>query len=169
MKKIEAIVGNITYPKSLSVIIPGNLSGLMTRGVAKDIVKAGWQKIAKEAKTTVKNGKYQIGDVFVTDSGRLKRRGTKHIFHLIIKRTPADFTTIDIISKSLYKALNEAVKRKILSISICGIGIEEGDIEKKTAARIIVEICEKYANLIDIKIIDKDEEFISNVKEYLKE
>ena len=169
MKKIEAIVGDITYPKSLSVIIPGNLAGLMTRGIAKEIVKTGWQKVAKEAKIIVKKGNYQVGDVFVTGAGRLKRRGAKHIFHLIIRRTPADFTTIDIISKSLYKALNDAVKRKIPSISICGIGVEEGDIEKKTAARIIVEICEKYINLIDIKIIDKDEEFISNVKEYLGE
>ncbi|HUS49851.1 MAG TPA: macro domain-containing protein [Candidatus Paceibacterota bacterium] len=169
MKNIQIIHGDITYPKSISVAIPANLSGLMTRGVAKRIVTAGWQKVAKEAKKEVKKKNLAVGDVFITDSGRLKRRGAKHIFHLIIRRTPGDFTTIDIVSKSLYNALDEAVKRKIPSISICGIGIEGGDIEKKTAARITVEICEKYSNSIEIKIIDEDEEFISNVKEFLRE
>ena len=169
IKKIITFVGKITYPKSVSIAIPANLSGLMTRGVAKQVVKEGWQKVAKQAKKEINKKNYKLGDVFVTDSGRLKRRGAKYIFHLIIKRTPGDFTTIDIISKSLNNLLIEVIKRKVPSISICGIGIENGDIEKKTAARIIVETCERFLSKIEIKIIDDDEEFISNVKEFLGE
>ena len=49
------------------------------------------------------------------------------------------------------------------------LGIESGDIDPKTIARITVEVCNRYDRKIEIKIIDNNEEFINEINNFLRE
>jgi len=167
MKKIDIILGDITYPKSESLIIPANLSGIMNRGVQKRIVKEGWKIIEKEAKENVKKGNLELGDYFVTEPGRLKRRGVKKIYHSIIKRFPSDFTSVNIVNKALLNVFRGVIKDKNSSVTICSIGTEPGELDKTIIAKIMIRICEKFKSEIKIKIMDEDEEFINDIRKYL--
>jgi len=166
---IKVVLGDITYPKSESMIIPANLSGLMSKGVPKRVLKAGWAKVGKEAKKALKEQKIDLGGCFSTDSGRLKRRGVKKIYHAVIKKYLNDFTSIHIVKLSLENSFKKVLADKNKSVTICGIGIEPGELDKKVVAISISEICEKYKSKIKIKIIDDNVEFIKQVEEYFKE
>jgi len=162
-KDIEIRLGDIAYPKSEAMIIPGNTVGLMTRGVALRILKDSLGTVRKEAKEVAEKESPEVGECFCTVPGRLKRRGLKNMYHAVIKRFPNDMTTIKIVGDSLEFSLKKAIKDKNASVSICGLGIEDGDLEKMLVARKFLSICEKYSNRIEIKIIDDDERFIEEI------
>ena len=161
---IEAILGNICYPKSEALIIPSNTKGIMSQGIPKRIIKDGHIGIFREVQLYLENNKVEVGQCFTSGSGRLKRRGCKKIYHAVIKRLQSDFTSIYIVKQTLKNNLIKVVKDKEVSVAICGVGIGDGDLEPKTIARITVEICNKYKNRIKIKIIDNNKEFIEEVK-----
>lgn len=158
---IKIILGNPAYPKSESLIIPANAVGIMNKGVQNNIVKDGWKIISDEAKQITSEKQYDINDYFITEPGRLKRRGVKKIYHAVIKKLPNDFVSIDTLRKTLSKTLNRVVQDKMSSITVCGLGINPGELDKFTAATIIIEICDKFRDKIDIKIIDENKEFIN--------
>lgn len=160
VEEIKIILGDIAYPKSEAMIIPGNTVGLMTRGVALRILKDSLGSVRKEARKVAKEQSPELGECFRTVPGRLKRRGLKNMYHAVIKRFPNDMTTIKIVADSLEYSFKKAIEDQNKSISVCGIGIEEGDLEKIVVARILLSICEKYSNKISIKIIDEDKSFI---------
>jgi O-acetyl-ADP-ribose deacetylase (regulator of RNase III) len=168
IENVKIILGDITYPKSEAVIIPANLSGLMNKGVPSRIVKVGWQKVEKEAKKALNEKKMVIGDCFVTDSGRLKRRGVKKIYHTIIKRYQNDFTSVYIVQKALSNVMKKVIKDKNKTVALCGIGIEPGDLDKKSIAKITMQICDKFSHKIKIKIIDDNKEFIDELNKIEK-
>ena len=111
----------------------------------------------------------KVGDCFSTESGRLKRRGVKRIYHSVIKRLQNDFSSIFIINNALDNALKEVVNDGMKTVAVCGLGINDGNLDAKTIARITVEICNKYNEKIEIKIIDSNEEFIKEVNYFIKE
>ena len=166
-KEIDIRLGDIAYPKSKAMIIPGNTVGLMTRGIAKRVLKDSLGTVKKEAKRVAEEEKPEVGTCFKTVPGRLKRRGLEEIYHAVIKRFPNDMTTIKIIEDCLDYTLEQAVKDEYPSISLCGLGIEDGDIEVSLAARRILSICEKHSSNIDIKIIDDNPKFIAELKKLL--
>ena len=55
------------------------------------------------------------------------------------------------------------------SVAVCGLGIEGGDLDPTTVARITVDVCSRYDDRIEIKIIDNNEEFIREVDILAKE
>lgn len=141
----------------------------MNKGIPQKILKSGWAKVGKEVKKALKEQKIGLGDCFSTDSGRLKRRGLKKIYHAVIKKYPNDFTSIYIVELALKNSFKKIIADKNKSVSICGIGIGPGELDKKVVATIISEICEKCKSKIKIKIIDDNVEFIKQVEEYFKE
>jgi O-acetyl-ADP-ribose deacetylase (regulator of RNase III) len=161
-KYIKIIEGQITYPKTEAIIIPANSVGLMNKGILLTIIQEGFQIIEKEAKKVSKEKKIKIGECFSTNSGRLKKRGIKRIYHGVIKRFVNDFTSIEIIERAIDNSFKEVLKDKCESVSIVGIGIE--DIGYKTAAKILFSISERYKSKIDIKIIDNNSDFIKELK-----
>lgn len=161
---IEAILGNICYPKSEALIIPSNTKGIMSQGIPKRIIKDGHIGIFKEVQLYIEKNKIEVGQCFTSGSGRLKRRGCKRIYHAVIKRLQSDFTSIYIVRQTLNNTVKKVVKDKAISVAICGLGIEDGELDPKTIARITVEICNRYKNKIKIKIIDNNKEFIEEVK-----
>ena len=165
---MEVILGNICYPKSQALIIPGNTKGTMSRGRAAKIVKSGLTGISKEAKDFTSKNKIEVGQSFTTGPGRLNRRGLKKIYHAVVKRLQSDFTSIHMLKKSLRSAFRAAIADGMKSIVVCAIGIDHGGLDKRTVAMITYEICKAYDDSIKIKIIDSNEEFINEVNNFLK-
>ncbi len=166
---IQAILGDICYPKSEALIIPANTKGIMSKGVPARIVKDGLSGISKEVKQFITNNKIEIGCCFSTGPGRLKRRGLKRIYHVVIKRLQSDFSSIYIIDKALDNALQRVINDGIKTVTICGLGIDEGNLDAKTIARITAETCNRYNRKIEIKIIDDNKEFIKEFNNFVKE
>lgn len=166
--EIDIRLGDIAYPKSEAMIIPGNSAGLMTRGIALRILKDSLGTVRKEAKKVVKEEEPEVGECFRTVPGRLKRRGLKNMYHAVIKRFPNDMTTIKIVFDTLEHTLKKVIKDKNKTVSICGLGIEDGDLERILVARIFFLTCKKYSDKISIKIIDDDIEFISELEKLVE-
>ncbi len=168
-KNLEIRLGDIAYPKSEAMIIPANTAGLMTRGIARRILRDSLGTVRKEAKEIAKARELKIGECFKTVPGRLKRRGLKNMYHAVIKRFPNDMTTIKVVSECLEHTLKQVIKDKNTSVSICGLGVEDGDLEKIVVARIFILTCRKYCGKINIKIIDNDKKFISELEKILED
>ncbi len=166
---MKVVLGDACYPKSEALILPANTKGVMSRGLPSRIVKDGLSTISKESKQFITNNKVEMGDCFSTEPGRLKRRGLKRIYHAVIKRLQGDFSSIYIIDKALDNALREVMLDNMKSVAVCGLGIEGGDLDPTTVARITVEVCSRYDERIEIKIIDSNEEFITEVDNLIKE
>ena len=166
---MEVKLGDICYPKSKALIIPSNVVGVMTLGVGAKIAEAASTKLVKEVKEYVADNKLEVGENFSTCSGKLKRRGVDRVYHVIIKRLQNDFTSIYIVRNALNKVMSRVVRDNMESVTLCGIGIEHGDLDQKTIARVTVDICRKYDNHVKIKIIDDRKEFITEVDNLIKE
>ncbi len=141
----------------------------MSRGIPARIVKDGLSTIIKETKQFITNNRVEVGGFFSTGSGRLNRRGLKRIYHAVIKRLQSDFSSIYIINKVLDGVLQGVISDGHKSVAICGLGIDERNLDPKTIARITVEICNRYNESIEIKIIDNNEEFIKEINYFIKE
>jgi len=132
-------------------------------------VKNGLSGISKEVKQFITNNTIEVGDCFSTGPGRLKRRGLKRLYHVVIKRLQSDFSSIYIINKALDNALKKVISDGMQSLTICGVGIDAGNLDAKTVARITLEVCIRYKENIEIKIIDDNEEFVREFNNFVKE
>ena len=168
MEDIKIILGDIVYPKTEVIIIPGNVVGLMNRGVAKYILKDGLGGIKKEVETIAKENILEVGKCFKTGPGRLNRRGIKQIYHAVLKHFPNEITSLDTLEKTLKYTLNKVLEDNWKSVAISGMGFEEGDLDKKSVANIFFSISEKLNSKIEIKIIDFDKEFIEELEKIEK-
>lgn len=166
---MKILVGNICYPKSKALIIPANTKGSMLRGRSLKIRNDGLGGILKEAKKFTTQNKVEPGDCFSTGPGRLNRRGLKKIYHAVIKRLQSDFTSVHIVREALYNSLSLAVFEGMESITVCGLGIEPGELDPITVARVTLEQIKKFADKIEIKIIDDDQVFINELENLSKE
>lgn len=166
---MEIILGDICYPKSEALVIPANSKGIMSKGIPRRIIEYGLSRITKEIKGIITKNNIEVGDYFVTGPGKFKRRGLKKIYHTVIKRVQDDFTSIYIVEKALKRVMKALVEDKVKSVAICGIGIDDGELDRKTIARITMEVCNIYDKIMEIKIIDDREEFIKELNNLKKE
>jgi len=162
-KKVKIMLADICYPKSEALILPSNTKGIMSRGILARVVKDGWKGLEKEAKRVAMEEEIKVGDCYVTEPGRLKRRGVKKIYHSAIKRLPSDYTSVTIIDNALRVAMSRVIKDNMISVSFCGMGIEPGDLDVRSVARIISDICKYFQDEINIKVIDDNVEFIKDL------
>ncbi len=169
MSGLSVILGDFCYPKSEALIIPANSKGIMSRGKAGKIIEVGLSGISKEAKAFTTNNKIELGECFSTGPGRLKRRGLKKIYHSVIKSLQSDLVSIYIIRIALTNALNAVLKDGIESVTICGLGIEPGELDEKSVAQATLEVCDKFKNKMDVKIIDDNVKFINELNNLIKE
>ena len=166
--KIKVILGDVLYPKSEALIIEANTKGIMSRGLLNRIVKFEWKVTKKQVKKIISENEIEIGDIFTTEPGKFKRRGVHQIYHCVIKRLPSDYTSLNIVEKIIKKVFKQVIDDYMNSVTICGIGIEPGDLDPRSVARIICEICNIYKHDIKIKIIDDNREFINEVNKILE-
>ena len=165
--KIKVILGDILYPKSEALIIEANTKGLMSRGLLNRIIKFEWKVTKKQVKKIISENEIEIGDIFTTEPGKFKRRGVIQVYHCVIKRLPSDYTSLNIVEKVIKKVFKQVIDDYMNSVTICGIGIEPGDLDPRSVARITCEICNIYKHDIKIKIIDDNREFINEVNKIL--
>ncbi len=166
--KIKVILGDVLYPKSEALIIPTNTKGIMSRGLLNRIVKFEWKVTKKQVKKIISENEIKIGDIFTTDPGKFKRRGVIQVYHCIIKRLPSDYTSLNPVEKVIRKVFKQVIDDYMNSVTICGIGIEPGDLDPRSVARITCEVCNIYKHDIKIKIIDDNKEFINEVNKILE-
>ena len=140
----------------------------MSSNIQKRIVKDGLSGITKEIKKYITNNKVEVGQNFVTGSGRLKRRGLKKIYHVVIKSSQSDFTSIYTVENALKGVFKRLKEDNVKSVTVCCIGIDPGDLDCKTIARITIDICNKHCKQIEIKIIDDNKEFIKECSNFAK-
>ena len=169
MAELKIVLGDFRYPKSEALVIPANAKGIMSRGKAAKVIEVGLSSISKEARQFITNNKVEIGECFSTGAGRLKRRGLKKIYHSVIKNLQSDFISLYIIRIALTNALNLALEDGVESITICGLGIEPGELDEKSVAQATFEVCDKFKKKMDVKIIDNNEKFINELKNLVKE
>jgi len=166
---MKVILGDICYPKSEAMIIPANTKGIVSKGVPARVVKAGLSGLTKEIRQSVSDRDIEVGQCFSTGPGRLNRRGLKRIYHAVIKRLQDDFSSIHLINKTLDNVLQEVVRDGYKTVAVCGLGIDVGNLDPKTVARITVENCNRYDERIEITIIDDNKEFIEETDFLVKE
>lgn len=166
--KIKVILGDVLYPKSEALIIETNKKGIMSRGLLNRIIKFEWKITKKQVKKIISENEIKIGDIFTTDPGKFKRRGVLQLYHCVIKRLPSDYTSLNIVEKVIRKVFKQVIEDYMNSVTICGIGIEPGDLDPRSVARITCEVCNIYKHDIKIKIIDDNREFINEVNKILE-
>ena len=166
---MKIILGDICYPKSDALVIPANAMGSMTRGRPARIIKDGLGGISKEAKEVTSKQKIEVGGCFYTGPGRLNRRGLKKIYHAVIKRLQSDFTSAYIVRNALFNSLKAVRDDKMETVTICGVGIDPGELDPITVAIITFGEVDKFIDNMEIKIIDDNVEFIKKIKELFKE
>ncbi len=167
-KNIKVVLGDICYPKSEALIIPGNTKGITNRGILDKIVKYEWRVIRQQLKEITTENKIEIGDILTTDPGKFKRRGVIKVYHCIIKRLISDYTSLNIVENVVNKVFKQVIDDYMNSVTICGIGIEPGDLDPRSVARITCEICNKHKYNIKILIIDNNVEFIEECNKILE-
>jgi O-acetyl-ADP-ribose deacetylase (regulator of RNase III) len=163
--KIE--IGDIARPKCKNIMIPANTKGLMNRGVLSYLSQEsiqGLQGIGPLLGEYLSKNPCKVGDVAVTGAGGLRRRGVRTIYHLMIKRLPADYVSIDTIRRTLEKCCSKVIKDKVRYVTLCGLGIEKGDLDVETVAMVTLSTLKQYESLVDFKILDKNENFINFLK-----
>ena len=96
-------------------------------------------------------------------TGRLRRYGVEKIYHAVTMKFPRGFTDLHTIEQVIRKVLKLAIDNKVKEIAIPGLGTGIGGLDKIVVASIIAKTCQEHHHLINIKIVDKSEEFIEAV------
>tara|TARA_Y100000310_G_C20700461_1_gene829267 strand:+ start:514 stop:1020 length:507 start_codon:yes stop_codon:yes gene_type:complete len=162
---MEIIKGDITRPKSENIIIPANTKGLMNRGILSYIAKESVQTVPQVAQEYLAENPCEVGDVFTTGAVHLRRRGVRNIYYAVIKRLPTDFTSIDIVRRTLEKCCSKVRKDKVQSVALCGLGIDKGDLDIDSVARVFFSVIKKYEMYMSFKVVDMDDNFIRVLSE----
>jgi len=138
--------GDITKIVCDAIVNPANSYGYMGGGVAGVIKKIGGSEIENEA---VSKAPISVGTAITTTSGCLP---CKYVIHAPTMEQPAIRIGINNVKIATKAALECALKNKIKTIAIPGMGTGVGGISKEDAAREMVKIAKEYENKFD-KII----------------
>ncbi len=163
--------GDITKVKNIDVIInPANGIGVMGAGLAGAIIRSGGDEIQKEAREICKaHGPYEAGNLYVTDSGLLKKRGVKHIYHAVTMKFPGQNSNLDLILLALKKSLTRCAIEELQSIAIPGLGTGIGRLDcSQVAQRMSLVISLFVGQIPKILVMDRNEEFIESFKKSVK-
>lgn len=167
---MKVFVGDLTLVENVDAIVnAANGIGVMGAGIAGAIARSGGQLCRESALDVVaKNGKpFQVGEVYISDAGLLKRRGVKQIYHAVTMQYPGGRTSIDTIAPLLRNVFDTAIKHGLKSIAFGGIGCGIGGLDKKLVASRMAMVAESYSNQLEITIVDINEDFIEECKKCL--
>tara|TARA_Y100000310_G_C20677963_1_gene814189 strand:- start:1914 stop:2438 length:525 start_codon:yes stop_codon:yes gene_type:complete len=168
---IEAVLGDITKLKTEVIVNAANGVGIMGRGLAGSIAEHGGPLISGEARELVNKREkpFEPGDVYITGPGLFNKRGVKNIYHAVIMMYPGGFTSVDTINVLIRKTLGMAIENDIKSIAIPSLGSGLGRLSKSVEANVMLQAARKFDHLINIKIIDSDPDFISEIEKLIGE
>lgn len=170
---MKVYVGDITKLENVDAIVnASNAFGIMGAGVSLAIAKSAGTSQEQfgtniheiVAKVVREQGPFEAGDVFVTDSGLLKRRNIKYIYHAVTVKYPGGFCSIGLIPKLLTKVYDLALQNDIKTIGVCGLGNGIGGLSAEDVGRVTAEVSEAYAGKLNIVVVDLDARLIDAFK-----
>ena len=162
-----ALIGDICMPKTEAIIVPDDGVGTLRSILGPRGASVALGGILKESRKYLRENKVELGDCFVTGPGRLLKRRVKKVYHVVIKLLKSDYTSLYYVEKGVDNAFKKVIQDKMQSVAICGLGIDQGDLDPISVAGLFFNICTKYNSKIKIKIIDTNEEFINEIKKRL--
>ena len=165
---ITAKVGDLTKVKKYDAIVnAANGIGVMGAGVARAIAKAMGEDLLPEVRLiAMKDGRpHSEGQVYLTPPGKLAKNKVLGILHAVTMKYPGSPTTYGIVDQCLHTVFNRTVEEGFTSVAIPGLGTGIGNLDPAIVGRRTVEIGRKYADQINILVVDIDGYFIEAVKE----
>ncbi len=173
---MKVYVGDITKVEGVDVIVnAANGIGVMGAGVAGAIARSAGTSTEPNgvnirtivAEVVEKEGPFDVGDVYISDAGLLKRRGVKRIYHAVTMKYPGGQTSLGTIPSLLTKVFETAIANGESSIAFGGLGCGIGGLSKSDVAREMAHVAEAYNGRIKIEVVDMNQEFIDAFKKNL--
>lgn len=160
---------SITEIKAEAIVNAANGCGIMGKGIAGAIAKAGGSEIQAEARAlhNQKGSPFEPGEVYVTTSGDLEATGIKKVIHAVTMKFPGQSASINDVVNVTQNAIEAAIKLGFTSIAFPGLGTGIGRLDKETVALRMTMVANNYGYLIDIIFVDLDQEFIKHVEKHL--
>jgi O-acetyl-ADP-ribose deacetylase len=161
----SAYQGDITDVGTDVIVNAANGVGIMGRGVAGALSRAGGPEIQAEAKEIAeKEGPFEPGCCYCTTPGKLSEQGVKIIIHAVTMKFPGGPTSYDFVIKAAKASIKQAVNLEYESIAIPALGGGIGRLDKDQLAVKLVGIARVADHLIDIVFVDRDRFFIDEVR-----
>lgn len=170
---MQVYVGDITKVENIDAIVnAANAFGIMGAGVAGAIARSagiskqhhGTNILEVVKKVVQEDGPFDVGDVYISDSGLLKRRGIKYIYHAVTMKYPGGLCSVGVIERLTKKVIEKAIENNLSSIAICGLGCGIGGVNPDAAGKIMSNILIGYRPYIKITVVDMNSNFIDAVK-----
>jgi len=167
MYKIEC--GNVLESKCKSLVIPSNgcaISGNKSWAALLHEDDLGGRSLDQCSKDiVVQNGKpFEAGSFFVTHSCGLQKFGFVSIYHAVLSKYPGEFSSLHFINKSMKSILESAISIKLDSIAFVPLGVTEERLDYRSVASQMSSLIRQYHVDINISVIDKDKNFINEMK-----
>lgn len=166
---MKVILGDITKVQDTDVIVnAANGIGVMGAGVAGAIARSGGDLLRENVKKVVEeSGPFDVGDLYISDAGLLKRRGVKFVYHAVTMKFPGGQTSLGTIGDLLRKVIETAISTGQKSIAFGGLGCGIGKLSKTEVAKRMAHISQDYNGKINITVVDTSEEFVKAFLENL--
>jgi O-acetyl-ADP-ribose deacetylase (regulator of RNase III) len=162
---------DITKLRDVEVVVnAANGIGVMGAGVAGAMARSGGDVLRNAAKKAyTDNGKpFEPGEVYITDSGLMKRLGIGLVYHGVVMKFPGGPTSLDIVSKVCRNVIHLCMINGVKSIALPGLGTGIGRLDVRSVAKRMVSILEPYSDSTDITLTDLNDGFIHSVREFVK-
>ncbi len=154
--------GDITKIVCDAIVNPANSYGYMGGGVAGVIKRVGGIKIENDA---ISQAPIAVGEAIATTAGDLP---CKYVIHAPTMEQPAMRIGIENVKLATKAALEFALKTKLKSIAIPGMGTGVGGVSKSDAAREMIKIAKEYENKFDkIILIGYNDDLANEFRKYL--
>lgn len=166
---MKVFVGDLTKVENVDALVnAANGIGVMGAGVAGAIARSGGDLLRENVgKVVEQEGPFQVGDVYVSDAGLLKRRGVTYIYHAVTMQFPGGRTSLGTIPNLLRRVLDKAIASGLQSIAFGGLGCGIGGLDKTEVAHRMAVVAQEYDQRIKIQVVDTNEDFIEAFKKCL--
>ncbi len=164
-------IRDITKLNVECIVSSTNGMGLMDKGVSESISRNAGPTVSESSREICfKHGNFKPGEVFMTDSGLLVSNGIKNIIHAVLISKNGDEIQIKNCEKALNEALELAIKNNFKSIAIPALGLTPRNSKVEEIVKMMLNVCKKYESQIEILIVDRNINFIYEIKNiYAKE
>jgi O-acetyl-ADP-ribose deacetylase (regulator of RNase III) len=161
-----ALIGNlITEIEKLEldgIQNAANGIGVMGRGIAGAIRKAGGDEIMHDAFAVCTKLNPKPGQAYSTISGSLKERGIKRIIHAVTMKNPSDPTTLQVAKDAFESALKLAQVEGITRLGCTALGTGVGGLDPEGVALVMKSVLDNWQGHLGIEVffVDFNEVFI---------
>lgn len=166
---IRLLVGDITKLRDVEVIVnAANGIGVMGAGVAGAIARSGGEEFKKDVRIFAqKNGPFEAGCMYETESGMMKNLGIQKVYHAVTMKYPGTQSSIDDIIKTVKACCKRAIEDNRSSIAFPGLGTGIGQLDTRQVAQRMTTCLLEYCSKIKITVVDINEPFINLFNEAL--